>query len=184
MLAEKQLAEAAALLADEVGLENLTVPALARRLGIKEPNLYPRAKNAQELRVRVALLAFAELADLVAAAMAGRSGKDALMAFANAYRSYAKQHPGRYAAMQIDLDPAVATASAAPRHAAMTRAILHGYQLAEPDQTDAVRLLHSTFHGFTTLEAADRFAHSPRDTDASWSRTLDALDIVLRNWPR
>ena len=43
----------------------------------------------------------------------------------------------------------------------MTRAILRGYHLPEPDETDAVRLLHSTFHGFTTLEAAGGFRHTP-----------------------
>ncbi|MCW2865051.1 MAG: hypothetical protein JWP48_6759 [Actinoallomurus sp.] len=179
----ERLTQAAADLADEVGFENVTVSALARGFGVKDASLYSHIKNAQDLRVRVAVLALAELADRGAAALAGRAGKDALAGFANAYRDYAKEHPGRYAATRIELDPETAATSAAGRHAEMTRAILRGYELAEPDQTDAVRLLHSTFHGYVSLEAAGGFHHHPRDADVSWSRALDALDAVLRNWP-
>lgn len=179
----ERLTQAAADLADEVGFENVTVSALARGFGVKDASLYSHIKNAQDLRVRVAVLALAELADRGAAALAGRAGKDALAGFANAYRDYAKEHPGRYAATRIELDPETAATSAAGRHAELTRAMLRGYELAEPDQTDAVRLLHSTFHGYVSLEAAGGFRHHPREADASWSRTLDALDALLRNWP-
>ncbi|MEU4552233.1 TetR family transcriptional regulator [Micromonospora violae] len=179
----ERLTLAAAELADEVGVENVTVAAVARHFGVKDASLYFHIKNARDLRVRIALLALAELADRVATALAGRAGKDALVAFANAYRDYARQHPGRYAAMQIDLDPETAVASAGPRHAEMTRAILRGYRLTEPDQTDAVRMMHSTFHGFVSLEKTGGFRHTPRPTDDSWTRTLDALDAVLSNWP-
>jgi AcrR family transcriptional regulator len=179
----ERLTQAAAELADEVGFENVTASALARRFGVKDASLYSHVKNVQELRARVAVLALAELADRVAAALAGRAGKDALVAFAGAYRDYAKEHPGRYAAAQLQLDPETAAASAARRHSDMTRAILRGYQLSEPDQTDAIRLLHSTFHGYVSLETAGAFQHHPRAVDTSWSRALDALDVALRNWP-
>ncbi|MEU6036978.1 MULTISPECIES: TetR/AcrR family transcriptional regulator [Actinomadura] len=179
----ERLARAGADLADEVGFENVTVAALARRFGVKEASLYSHIKNAHDLRTQVALLALAELADLVAAALAGRAGKDALVAFAGAYRDYAKRHPGRYAAAQMKLDPETAARSAAGRHAQMTRAILRGYGLSEPDQTDAVRMLGGMFHGYVSLETAGGFRHHARDVEASWSRILDALDSVLRNWP-
>jgi AcrR family transcriptional regulator len=182
-LTAERLTRAAAELADEVGYANVTVSMLARRFGVKDASLYSHLKNARDLRVRVALLALAELADRVADALAGRAGKDALVAFANAYRDYAKEHPGRYTAARLDLDQATAAASAGPRHSAMTRAILRGYDLPEPAQTDAIRLLHSTFHGYVSLETAGGFQHTPRGVDASWAATLDALDVLLRNWP-
>lgn len=182
-MTDESLIQAAAELADEVGFDNVTVSALARRIGVKDASLYSRLENARDLRVKIAVLALAELADKVADALAGRAGKDALVAFANAYRDYAKQHPGRYAAAQLDLDPATAAASAAKRHSDMTRAILRGYDLAEPDQTDAIRLLHGTFYGYVTLENTGRYDTHPRNVEASWLRALDALDAVLKNWP-
>jgi AcrR family transcriptional regulator len=179
----ERLTLAAADLADEVGFPNVTVSALARRFGVKPAALYSHVKDARDLRVRMAALALTELADRAAAALAGRSGKDALVAFANTYRDYAKEHPGRYAATQIELDPDSAAAGPARRHAELTRAILRGYDLREPDQTDAVRMLGGMFHGYVTLEMAGLYSHHPREVGTSWSRTLDALDAVLRNWP-
>ncbi|MEV0681418.1 WHG domain-containing protein [Actinosynnema sp. NPDC050436] len=178
-----RLTRAAVELADESGFAGVTVSALARRFGVKDASLYSHIRSAHELRSRVAGLALAEMADRAAEALAGRAGKDALVAFANAYRDYARQYPGRYAAAQYPLDPEAAGAGAARRHSDLTRAILRGYRLSEPDQTDAVRLLHSALHGYTSLEAAGGFSHHPRGADVSWSRALDALDAVLANWP-
>ncbi|CCK26960.1 putative transcriptional regulator [Streptomyces davaonensis JCM 4913] len=182
-LTPELLTRAGAELADEVGFEQVTVSALARRFDVKVASLYSHLKNSHDLKTRIALLALEELADRAADALAGRAGKDALTAFADVYRDYARTHPGRYTAARFRLDPETAARSAGVRHAQMTRAILRGYDLAEPDQTHAVRLLGSVFHGYVDLELAGGFSHSTPDSDASWSRILDALDATLRNWP-
>ena len=182
-LTAERLTRAGAEMADEVGFDKVTVAALARQFGVKDASLYSHVKSSQDLRTRIALLALAELADRVSAALAGRAGKDALEAFANAYRDYAREHPGRYAAAQLRLDPDAAAASAGGRHARMTRAILRGYDLTEPDQTHAVRLLGSVFHGYISLESGGSFSHSAPSTQETWPRVLDALDALLRNWP-
>ncbi|MHC5902324.1 TetR/AcrR family transcriptional regulator [Streptomyces sp. S6] len=179
-----RLVAAAAELADEVGFENVTLSALARRFGVKDASLYSHVKNLQELRTRLAFLAGAEQIDLIAAAVAGRAGKDALVAFAGAYREYALRHPGRYAATQIRIDQAlVAEAPALRRTADITYGMLRAYGLDEPDLTDAVRLLRSTFHGYCVLEAAGGFGAS-RGVQESWERAVDALHSALVNWPR
>lgn len=182
-LTAERLTEAGAELADEVGFDGVTVSALARRFDVKVASLYSHVKNSQDLRTRIALLALAEMADRAADALAGRAGKDALAALADVYRDYAREHPGRYAAAQLRLDPRTAAASAGVRHAQMTRALLRGYDLTEPDQTHAVRLLGSVFHGYVSLELGGGFSHSAPDTDDTWVRIIDALDTLLRNWP-
>ena len=182
-LTASRIVETAADLADTDGFDAITMSAVARVFGVKDASLYAHVRSLHHLRSGVAVLALAELADRVGSALAGRAGKDALVAFANAYRSYALEHPGRYAATRMRLDPEVALASAAPRHSAMTRAILRGYALPEPEETDAVRLLHSTFHGFVELESSGGFAYTARPALDSWNRALDALDHTLKNWP-
>ncbi|MFF7636365.1 TetR/AcrR family transcriptional regulator [Kitasatospora sp. NPDC008050] len=182
-LTPERLTQAGAELADEVGFDQVTVSELARRFDVKVASLYSHVKNSQDLRTRIALLALEELADQAAEALAGRAGKDALTALANVYRDYAREHPGRYAATQFRLDPQTAAASAGVRHSQMTRAILRGYDLTEPDETHAVRLLGSVFHGYVSLELAGGFSHSAPDSQETWTRVLDALDALLRNWP-
>lgn len=179
----ERLVRAGAELADEAGFDQVTVSALARRFDVKVASLYSHVKSSQDLRTGIALLALEEMADRGDAALAGRAGKDALVAFADVYRDYALAHPGRYTAARYPLDHETAAASAGVRHAQLMRAILRGYDLTEPDQTHAVRLLGSVFHGYVSLEAAGGFSHSAPDSQESWTRIVEALDSLLRNWP-
>ncbi|MEW2492869.1 WHG domain-containing protein [Streptomyces nodosus] len=177
----ERLARAGAEMADEVGFDQVTVSALARRFDVKVASLYSHVKNSRDLKTRIALFALEELSDRVAVALAGRAGRDALAAFADAYRVYAREHPGRYAAAQLRLDPETAAASAGVKHAQMTRALLRGYDLAEPDQTHAVRMLGGIVHGYIGLELGGGFSHTPVDPQESWSWIVDSLDALLRN---
>jgi AcrR family transcriptional regulator len=182
-LTTERVVRAGAELADEVGFDRVTVSEVARRFDVKVASLYSHVKSSQDLKIRIALFALEELAERVADALAGRAGKDALAAYANAYRDYARQHPGRADAARTRLDHETALASAGVRHSEMTRAILRGYDLAEPEQTHAVRLLGGVFQGYVSLEMSGSFSHSAPDPEVSWARVLDALDALLRNWP-
>ncbi|AZQ73039.1 TetR/AcrR family transcriptional regulator [Streptomyces luteoverticillatus] len=178
-----KLTAAAAAMADEQGLEKVTVSALARQFGVRDASLYSHVKNLRELVVRVALLSAEEVADRIAVAVAGRAGKDALVAFADAYRDYALEHPGRYAATQRQFTPEeIGDSVGFHRNIELTYGMLRAYGLTEPDLTDAGRLLRSTFHGYIHLELSGAFGHS-RPVESSWSRTLDALHMILENWP-
>jgi len=183
-LTPDRLTAAAADLADEVGFENVTLAALAKRFGVKDASLYAHVRNLQDLRTRVALLAGGEMIERIAVAVAGRAGKDALAAFAGAYRAYALERPGRYAATQIRIDQdLILTTPAFRRTAEITYGMLRAYGLAEPDLTDAVRLLRATFHGYCALESTGGFG-APRDVQKSWDRAVDALHVALTNWPQ
>ncbi|MDT3443569.1 MULTISPECIES: TetR/AcrR family transcriptional regulator [unclassified Pseudofrankia] len=184
-LTAERVTVAGAELADEVGLDQVTMSQVARRLGVKDASLYSHVRGLDDLRGRIALLAADEKTIRIAEATAGRAGRDALVAFANAWRDYAHRYPGRYAATQISIriDPELAAEAPGPRRAVkLTYGMLRGYGLAEPDLTDAVRLLRSTFHGFVALEAAGGFAHE-RSSQQSWVRALDALHTLLERWP-
>ncbi|UJA11238.1 TetR/AcrR family transcriptional regulator [Streptomyces collinus] len=183
-LTVERLVVGAAELADEVGFEKVSVSALARRFGVKDASLYSHVRGLEELRTRLALHAGGELIDEIAEAVAGRAGKDALVAFAGAYRAYALRHPGRYAATQIRIDQALIADSAALRRTAeITYGMLRAYGLREPDLTDAVRLLRSTFHGYCVLESTGGFG-ADRSVQASWDKAVDALHLALTHWPR
>ncbi|WP_369266689.1 TetR/AcrR family transcriptional regulator, partial [Streptomyces harbinensis] len=85
-LTTERVVRAGAELADEAGFDAVTLSALARRFDVKVASLYSHLKNSQELRTRIALLALEEMADRAAAALAGRSGRDALAALGDVYR--------------------------------------------------------------------------------------------------
>ncbi len=170
------------MLADEVGYEKLTLAALAARLGVALPSLYKHVRGVDALHQQLAVLATAEIADVLTTAAAGRAGGDALRAVAAAYRAYARQHPGRYPAAQRAPDPADAEHLAAGERAVgAIRAILLGYGLDGDDAIDAIRMFRAAVHGFVALEAAGGFG-LPRDTDRSFDQLIAGLDRAYRSW--
>jgi AcrR family transcriptional regulator len=172
----------AAVLADEVGHDRLTLAAVAGRLGVALPSLYKHVKGVDALHQQLSVLATAEIADELTAAAAGRAGGDALRAVAAAYRAYARRHPGRYPATQRVPDPAdPAHLAAGERAVGAIYAILHGYDLTGDAAVDATRMFRAAVHGFVTLEAAGGFG-LPRDIDRSFDEMVAALDTAYRNW--
>lgn len=184
-LTSARVTEAAADLADEVGLEQVTLAALAQHFGVATPSLYTHVRSQADVRVRVALLALEETADRVAAALAGVSGREALAAAGGVWRAYATEHPGRYAATRLPLDAETAAASAGPRHADLSRAALRGYHLSDADEVHAVRMLGATFHGYAALDAAGAFGHTGAGaptSDETFERVLDGLHATFTSW--
>ncbi|VXA94287.1 TetR/AcrR family transcriptional regulator [Aeromicrobium sp. 9AM] len=179
-LTTEKVAVMGAELADELGFDQVTISEIARRCGVRVASLYSHVKGSDDLRDRIAVMALDDLADRGGEALAGRSGRDALVALGNVYRDYAIEHPGRYDAARLP----VTDEDAGRRHSQMMRAILRGYDLTDADETHAVRLLGSIFHGFISLERGGGFERSEPSSAESWERILETLDAMLLSWPR
>ncbi|MEH1167160.1 WHG domain-containing protein [Micromonospora sp. CPCC 205539] len=182
-LNQQAVVREAARLADEVGYQQLTLAALAGRLGVALPSLYKHVRGADELAQKLSALATAELADELTTAAVGRAGVDALQAMASAYRDYAKRHPGRYPATQRAPDPADPEhVVAGERAVGAIYAVLRGYGLTGDDAVDATRALRSALHGFVALELGGGFG-LPREVDRSYHQLVASLDTSFRSWP-
>jgi len=168
--------KAAASLADADGLERLTLARLADRLGIRAPSLYAHVDGLPDLRRRLADRAAGELAAALQAAAAGRAGRDALAAVADAYRAYALAHPGSYAALQPA--PELAGSAAARDVVDVVVAVLRGYGLEGDDAIHAVRVIRAALHGFVMLETGSGFGID-LDLDESFARLVATLDKGL-----
>ncbi|MEU8299435.1 TetR-like C-terminal domain-containing protein [Micromonospora sp. NPDC048909] len=182
-LNQQTVVREAARLADEVGYQQLTLAALAARLGVALPSLYKHIRGADALTQKLSALATAELATELTGAAVGRAGVDALRAIATAYRAYAHRHPGRYPAAQRVPDPADPEhVAAGERAVGAIYAVLRGYGLTGDEAVDATRMLRSALHGFVALEAAGGFG-LPRDVDRSYDELIAALDTAFQAWP-
>jgi len=181
-LTPERLVEAAALLADQAGVAAVTLTALARHFDVQVASLYSHLKNSDALHQRLAQFALDKLALRAEEAVAGRSGRDALLAIANVHREFARDHPGLFEAARYRLPGPFGDDHGGVRISRVTRAVLRGYGLEDADAVHATRLLASIFLGYSMLEAAGSFNHRAPDSQASWLRCLDALDDVLRSW--
>jgi AcrR family transcriptional regulator len=171
---------AAAELADAEGLDAVTLARLAKALDVRSPSLYVHVGGLPDLRRRLAARGARELTALLTAAATGRSGADALAAVARAYRSYARDHPGTYAATQRNANLTDRDASeAAARFLETVLAVLRGYDLDDEQAIHATRVVRSALHGFVSLETDDGFG-MPFDLDVSFEALIAVLDQGLR----
>lgn len=173
----------AAGLADQHGLRHVTVSAVARAVGVRTPSLYTHVRGNDDLRAGLTGLALGELADRGDHALAGRSGREALEAWAQVQRDYAREHPGRFeTAGTLDVPVDATLEAAGKRVADQALAVLRAYGVPEEERVHAARYVASTLRGFVQLEAGGAFGHRDASLEESWSRMIDALDRSLRDW--
>ncbi|WP_433654955.1 TetR/AcrR family transcriptional regulator [Nocardia sp. CA-128927] len=179
-LSKTDVVAAGATLADDVGFANLALGTLAERLGVRTPSLYKHIDSLADLRHSIATLAITELDQQVRDAMHGRSGTEALAAFANAFRDYLVAHPGRYAASigEEYTGPEDPMLHAGSRIIESLEAVLHGYGIDEKDMVHAMRALRGALHGFATLQTSNGFQWS-EDTDDSFDWMIRFIDQGL-----
>jgi AcrR family transcriptional regulator len=94
-LSRRTVIERAAELADDIGLQAVTITKLGRALEIAPPGVYRHVADLNDLRGAIGQQAAGDLGSVLSAACAGLSGKDALRALADTLRTWANQHPRR-----------------------------------------------------------------------------------------
>ena len=159
-------------IADAEGLEAVTVARVAAGLGVRGPSLYNHVRGREDLVGGIALEGMRALAARLGAAGVGRSGEEALLAAARAYRTFALEHPGQYAAAQRA--PAAGDAelaAAAEEVLAVLAGLLRAWDLDGDAATHAIRGLRSALHGFADLERLGGFK-LPVALDESFDRLV------------
>jgi AcrR family transcriptional regulator len=171
-LSEAVILDAAADVADQEGLEAVSLARLSERLHVQAPSLYNHVSGLDGVRRGLAALGAEQLAGKLTRAAVGKSGERAVYAIADAYREFAKSRPGLYAAILR-----APQATEARYHAAadvildVTGASLEPLGLRGDALVDAIRGLRSLVHGFVSLEVSGGFG-MPQDVDRSLRRVL------------
>ncbi|BEU28511.1 WHG domain-containing protein [Paraburkholderia sp. 22B1P] len=169
----------ASALANQKGIDGLSMNDLAAALGIRPPSLYAHVDGIGAVRRLLALHGLRELEQGVARLTAGKSGPDAVRALMNGYRNYARKNPGVYGAMlpkAPESDPE--WREAMDRLVQTLLASLQGYRLEGPDAIHVLRGMRSLVHGFVSLESSRNHSH-PVSRDASFAWLVDAFLRML-----
>ncbi len=170
---------AAAEIADEEGLEAVSVARVAAALGIRGPSIYNHVPGRDGLLRGIALDGIRGLTRELHNAAVGRSGTEALLAAALAYRTYARDHPGRYEAAQRAPAPDDDELTQAGTEAVEAiAAIIRARRLGGEDLVHAVRIVRSTLHGFVDIERLGGFGLGV-SVDESFERLVRGLTSSL-----
>lgn len=162
--------ETATKIADEQGLDAVSLTAIAKQLDIKKQSLYNHIDSLQQVRRDLVVYADGQLQNILADAAIGKSREQAVFAVAEAYRCFAHKHPGQYRAIMADTwkfqkDDIIKAST----HTLMEvlRKVLSQYNLTNDELTHAARGFRSVMHGFVSLEASGWF-HRPLNKTNSY----------------
>ncbi|WP_025689795.1 TetR/AcrR family transcriptional regulator [Paenibacillus zanthoxyli] len=165
----------AAQIADEYGMEGVTLAALAARLGVRPPSLYNHINGQAELRSLLAVYGLKQLYEAMSSASRGLSGSEAVLAMGKGYAEFAKKHPGLY---EMTLEAPDANNAELNEEAGyvlkLIISVLAPYKLSDEGELHAVRGLRSILHGFASLEQKGGFG-IPLDVSVSLSATIHAF---------
>ncbi len=174
-LSRAAVVSAAAALADEVGLEEVTLSALADRLGIRTPSLYNHVDGLAGLRRQMTLEALVELEGVVGGAVAGRSGVDAFTELCHSSRAWALRRPGLYQAVVPTTEIADTEVQAAGTAVLdLVVGVVAGLGLEREDSLHATRAIRAAVNGFASLESAGGFG-----LDVSVDESFDRMVALL-----
>lgn len=173
---------AAAELAEEKGLENVSLLQVAEKLGVKSPSLYNHLSGLNELTLGIAKLAISKLEDAIRNAAVGRSKNDALMAIALAYREFAKKSPELYKAILRFPDYNDSNIQEAGH--AIVRIlyqVMEPYHYSQKETIHFIRGFRSALHGFVSLEEAGFFRSAEANVDESFEQLVLRMISTLNN---
>jgi AcrR family transcriptional regulator len=177
-LDHETVVRAAAALADQYGLEEVSLAALAEQLGVRTPTLYHYVDGLAGLKRALALLGLRELGLRLGRAVMGKAGDDAILALAQSYRGFVKEHPGLYAATVRAWPDDAELGAAGQEVIEIALRALAAYQLQGEEAIHTVRVLRSALHGFATLESAGGFG-MPLDVDETFRRLIQTMLLGL-----
>jgi AcrR family transcriptional regulator len=160
-------------------LEELTMQAVAERVGVRAPSLYKRVRDRRELVRLVVAATLDDLTERLEGTAAEPDPARRIVAQADALREFAREHPVGFGL--------VFSAHGAPRPDAeavvrsVTPLLDAVAALTGPDHAlDGARLMTAWANGFITMELGGLFGLGG-DVDRAWRWGLERMVAALRD---
>lgn len=157
-LVKTTIIQSAAEIADSEGLDQVTLAALAKKLGIKSPSLYNHIEGMAGLRRELAIYGVEKLRETVFMASVGKSGEKAIYSIGLAYVNFVRRHPGLYeATMPVSSEYNERLQEVSDEIVNLLLLVLEEFNLERDEALHTVRGLRSLVHGFASLELKKGF---------------------------
>lgn len=178
-LSLEAVVDEAGLMVDRDGWRELTMTALARRLGVQGPSLYHHVGGVEGVLAEVQVRACADMADRLQRAAMGRAGPGCFRALAQGMGAYAMEHPGLYElSLSEPIDAARVHAASEPSRAALT-AVIRSFGIADPS-LDLLLTCLAPLHGVLVLTRNGAIAR-PTQRDDIYRRATELVILMLES---
>ena len=168
--------QAASDIADEKGLNNVSLKVVAEKLNIRTPSLYNHIDNLDDLLREVAHTGMRAMNQRMTQAAIGKSGDVAIQAVSVEYLNYMNEHCGVYETIQwATWHGTHETAEIFGEYTNLLKTLILSCGFKLERVSEILNLLTGFLHGYTTLQL--RYAFSEPD---KVKRELSAaLDVLL-----
>ena len=163
----------AAQLANDIGLDNITLKALANDLNIQPPSLYYHIGGLDDLKKELMIYGWHQMEEQIVEAVAGISGYDAIEVICREFVKYATENPGVFNAMlwynKFENDK---TNNATKKLFSVVFKVFSSLNISQEDSDHLMRTFRSFLEGFALLVNHNAFGN-PISIN-------DSLDLSLK----
>ena len=99
MVSEESIIETSALIANKIGLENLSLKIIADELNVKSPSLYNHISSLDDVKNKLMVYGWKQLENKMIDSAVGVTGYEALNNMSNVFYDYAINNTGVFMAM-------------------------------------------------------------------------------------
>lgn len=167
--------ETASKIADENGLNSLSLKAVAEELNVRTPSLYNHIESLEDLLREVAHSGMRTLNEKMIQAAVGKSGDAAMKSVGVEYLNFITAQPGVYETIQWatwhgtdETDQIFGT------YTGILTSIISSYPFPTESTGEIVELFAGFLHGFSSLQVRFAFA----DPQKVRKKICDAIDTI------
>lgn len=158
------------------GYENFSMHALADKLGVKTASLYSHIKSIDSLVTEVGCFALNLHQQYLTVAIKDKHREDAVIALANAYRSFSKNHESLYRLiMQIPISSNEKLKELGGVITEPIMTVLEDYHISKEKKMHWQRVFRGMMHGFISQESYGYFSHFTVDVEDSYQISINCL---------
>lgn len=165
----------AAWLANEIGLENITLKMIAKEFGVQTPSLYNHIKSLEDLKKNLMIYGWKQLEQQILRSVAGVSGYEALRAMCYAFYEYATTNPGIFNAMLwYNKFQDEETVGVTEELFTVLFKIMGSLQISQENANHLIRTFRSFLEGFSLLVNNQAFGN-PISIKESFELSVEVL---------
>lgn len=172
---DKVIIETAAALANEVGLDHLTLKGIAERLNIKSPSLYNHISSLDQVKEKLMIYGWEQIEALMIESAVGVTGYHALKCMCYAFYHYATKNKGVFNAMLwYNKYETEENMQATTKLFTMLFKVMQTLELSDDLINHTIRTLRGFLEGFSLLVNNHAFGN-PLSIEESFDISLEVI---------
>lgn len=163
-------------IADEMGLQQVSLKLVAQKLNIKTPSLYNHISSLDELLQEIAHNGMKSMNEEMKSSAIGKAGETSIKALGSTYLQYVVQHPGIYETIQwVTWHGTDETKVIFQTYQELLTTLIRSCQFQEDHIPDILSLLTGFLHGYITMNLSLALS----DYASAEHSLCEALDTIF-----